>query len=102
MPKTRAYGAAQQAAVAESQRVERIQLILRCAALQKGYENIKDLAAAIGINYSTLAARIRKGDMSMRQFTELADFLRLDGQARAACCGSREKCGLEDGRKAAS
>lgn len=91
MPRVRALTEAARRAEeterANATRVEFVRTEIRCSALRAGYRNMKEVAEAMGVNYTTLAAWVRKGDMTLQQFAALAAFLRLDAATVAECCG---------------
>lgn len=93
MPRVRALTeAARRAEEKERKNAARLDFVrteLRCSAMRAGYRNMKEVAEAMGVNYATLAAWVRKGDMTLQQFAALAEFLRLDAATAAACCGVR-------------
>ena len=97
MPRVKPLGSAAKAADAEVKRIMRMQSIINAAAAANGYRTARQLCAAMGANYNTMTTRIRNGAFTVKQFGELADFLGLDDQTRAACCGSPTKCRYEIG-----
>lgn len=100
MPRIRPLSEAERKAEAEKTQRQRVVRIISAATEAHGYDR-QVLADKSGMNVQALNRRMRgESDFRMTELCSISDALGLDGQSRAALCGSKEKCRFETGYRA--
>jgi len=97
MPRVRPLTETARKAEAEQNQRQRVVRIISAATEAHGFDR-QTLAKMSGIDVQALNRRMRcESDFRMPELCNISDALSLDGQSRAALCGSKEKCRFETG-----
>lgn len=100
MPRVRPLTEAARKAETEQAQRQRVVRIISAATEASGFDR-QTLAKRSGMDIQALNRRMRcESDFRMPELCSVSDALGLDGQSRAALCGSKEKCRFEAGYRA--
>jgi hypothetical protein len=67
----------------EEKRADALYSFIRCECAKTGFKNITGLAAALGVNYSTLYYRLTTGAISALMMNRIIRTLNMDSEAVA-------------------